>query len=150
MQGYIDGSELVDVEYVGDPDPLDEVTKLRIAMGEIVPQAAAVLRGAAMMRSQAIPGVCKRICDPEYFPGLSRQYVFGPAPETFVQKVTKPDWDVLRGSGSGHQFERVGDPMNELILPRHGEDVLRFVNDIEMTPSAVNESLRAQAAANIR
>jgi hypothetical protein len=104
----------VDIEYVGDPDILDEVTKFRIATGEILPQSANVMRAAAMQRSQVIEGITRRDVDPEWF-GTSRKYVFGP--RIFVVAVEEEDVDKILGSASGHQFRLVGHPGNAIIRP---------------------------------
>ena len=106
--------ETVDVEYLGDPPLLDEVTKFRIQTGEIPPQAAAVVRGAEMQISIRAEGITKRVVDPEYF-GTSRQYVFGPY--AFVVAVDKDDVDKILGSSAGYQFRRVGDPAAQIIRP---------------------------------
>jgi hypothetical protein len=111
--------DTIEVEYVGDPNPLDEITKIRIAMGEIPESAANVLRSAAVRRAKAIKGVNKRIVDPEYF-GTSKRYVFGP--HDFKVKMTKRDYERVKASRSGHQFRGPGELRNSLILPRDGEE----------------------------
>lgn len=119
--------EDIDVEYVGDPDPLDDVTKLRIVMGEIPTSAANVLRSAAIQRFNAIKGVSIRKVDPEFF-GVSKPYVFGP--HSFFEKVTRKDYEIIKASASGHQFRRAGDPAR-LVLPRDGEEGLVLVKTTE-------------------
>ena len=104
----------VDIEFVGDPPMLDDITRLRIAMGDLPHFAAEVLRDAEASRVQAVKGVTKRIVDPEYF-GTSRQYVFGPS--VFIVAVEARDVDKIMGSSSGHQFRIVGDPGNDVIRP---------------------------------
>jgi hypothetical protein len=95
----------VDIEWVGDPEVLDEVTKFRIQMGEIHPMAATVVRSADIQRTQRVKGITKRVVDPDYFPGLSRAYTWGP--DTFVTPVDDEDVDIILGDpGSGHQFRR--------------------------------------------
>lgn len=111
--------DTIEVEYVGDPNPLDEVTKIRIAMGEIPESAANVLRSASVRRAKAIKGVNKRVVDPEYF-GTSKTYVFGP--QNFKVKMLKRDYERVKASRSGHQFRGPGDVRNNLILPRDGEE----------------------------
>jgi hypothetical protein len=106
--------DTVDIEYVGDPPVLDEITKIRIQMGEIHPKAATIMRAAEAQRLTAIKGIDKRVVDPEWFQ-TSRQYVFGP--DNFVVAVEKDDADKILGSVDEHQFHRVGDPVNEIIRP---------------------------------
>jgi hypothetical protein len=118
--------DTVDMVYVGDPPVLDEITRFMLATGQIHPEAAAVLRGAEVYRSTAIPGIDKRLVDPEYF-GTSRQYVFGPV--NFTVAVEKRDVDKIKGSTSGHQFKVVGDPMEDFVLPEPG---LRIIDEIEV------------------
>lgn len=117
----------VDIEYVGDPEILDDVVKYQIASGAIPPESAAVLRGAAMMRSQVVPGVTCRRVDPEWFQ-TSRPYQWGPEPGTFVQPVLADDVDKILGSSSGHQFRRADDPLKDLVLPQRG---LKLVDGVE-------------------
>lgn len=115
----------VDIEYIGDPPLMNEVTKFRIAAGEVHPDAATLIRAADTQRSQAVKGVSKRVVDPEYF-GTSRQYVFGPW--DFVVAVDAKDVDRILGSESSHQFRLAGHPGVEIIQPP-GDLVL--VSEIE-------------------
>lgn len=108
--------DTVDIEYVGDPPILDEVTKLRIAMGELHPQAATVMRSAETLRCTAIRGINKRLVDREFFDSrLSQDYVFGP--HCFVVAVAKKDVEIILRSADSHQFRRTDDPLNQIILP---------------------------------
>lgn len=106
--------DTVDIVYVGDPPVLDEITKLRIAMGEVHPEAATIMRAAEAQRLTAIPGIDRRIVDADSF-GTSRDYVFGP--DNFVVAVEMQDVDKILGSRDEHQFRRVGDPVNEIVRP---------------------------------
>jgi len=128
--------DTVDIEYVGDPPVIDEIMRYRMAVGELPLDAAAVLRGAEMDRCTAFPEVDVRVIDPEYF-GTSRQYTFGP--HTFVTAVERQDVDKILGSSSGHQFRIVGDPMNDVVLPRQP---FRFVNDLEVNPAQLRAAIR--------
>jgi len=107
-------SDTVDVEYVGDPPLLDDFTKFRIQTGEISSQEAAILRGAQCQLAQAVPGMWKRVVDPEWF-GTSKQYVFGP--NSFVVAVDRVDVDKILGSASGHQFRVHGTESTPIIPP---------------------------------
>jgi hypothetical protein len=105
----------VDVEYIGDPPILDDVTKFKIQTGEIPASAAAVLRGAEAQLSVVLTGVTKRIVDPEYF-GTSEQYVFGPF--TFTITMPEDDAEKICGSSSGYQFRIKGsDDAPQIIRP---------------------------------
>lgn len=126
--------DFIDVEYIGDPNPLDEVMKAKIAMGMIPRAAANVIRGAAIKRSKAIKTVNIRIVDQKTF-GTSMDYTFGP--KSFVTKMKVSDYQKVKETTSAHQFRRVGDPLNNLILPRHGEDNINFVNVKEMDSSDI-------------
>jgi hypothetical protein len=109
----------VDIEWVGDPPLLDDVTKLRIQMGELPSMSAAVIRAAESQRLVPIPGVTIRKVDPEFF-GTSRPYVWGPEANEegkFVVSVDDPDVDRILGSDSSHQFRRVGDEGVRVITP---------------------------------
>lgn len=101
----------IDLEYIGDPPILDEVTKFRIANGDIGPRGAAVLRMAESNRLKAIPGVTKRYVDPEFFK-TTRSYVFGP--DVFVVAVDWGDAKKILDSESGQQFRRLDEP--QLII----------------------------------
>ena len=118
-------SDTVDIEYIGDPPILDDYAMYKIAVGEIPPDAAAVLRGAAMMRSVAIEGVGIRVVDPDTF-GVSKVYQFGP--HDFVVAVDKQDVDKILGSDSGYQFRRTDDPLREMTVPVTG---IRVVSEVE-------------------
>jgi hypothetical protein len=118
-------TETVDVEFIGDPPILDEVTKFRIAVGEIHPEAAAVIRAADIQRVQRVQGITKRVVDPDGFPGCKGAYVFGPS--VFVVAVDRRDVDVILGSGSGHQFQIVGDPANDIVRPAHQVHIIEEV-----------------------
>lgn len=105
----------IDIEYVGDPPLMDDVTQLRIAMGELPPMGAQVIRAAETQRRRPVKGITKRVVDPEYF-GTSRQYVFGP--DNHVAAVDEPDVDKILGDpGSGHQFRRKGEAGIQVIIP---------------------------------
>ena len=109
--------ETVDVEWVGDPPLLDDTTRLRIAMGELPPESATVLRAAESQRQRTAPakGVSIRTVDPEYF-GTSRQYIWGP--DVFVTAVAKEDVDKILGDPySGHQFRLKGEAGIQVITP---------------------------------
>jgi hypothetical protein len=110
----LDMTKTVDIEYIGDPPILDEVTKFRIANGELPPHSAAIVRGAEAQLSVAKHGITKRVVEPEWF-GTSQEYIFGPF--TFVVAVLAEDVDKILGSSSGYQFRRVGDPANEILRP---------------------------------
>ena len=107
----------VDIEFVGDPPLMDDVTRLRIQMGEIPASAVKVLRRAEQGMTKAIKHVTKRVVDPEWF-GTSKQYVFGP--KNFVVAVEDQDVDKIMGSDSCHQFRIVGQPTVEVIRPQTG------------------------------
>jgi hypothetical protein len=110
-------AQTVDIEYLGDPPIMDDVTKFRIAVGEIDPEAATLLRSADTQRNQAVKGVTKRVVDPEYF-GTSRRYVFdGSTMPPFVTAVDKRDVDKILGSDSSHQFRIYGHEGIEIIRP---------------------------------
>ena len=115
----------VDIEFVGDPPLMDEITRLRIQTGEIPPSAARVLRRAEMGLTRAIENVTRRVVDPEYF-GTSRQYVFGP--KSFIVAVEDKDVDKILGSDSSHQFRRVGDESMRIVRPNTG---ITLVNEVE-------------------
>jgi hypothetical protein len=119
--------DTVPIEYVGDPPVIDEIMQFRLARGEFLPEAEAIIRQAEMERCTAIKGIDKRQVDPEYF-GTSRQYIFGPL--DYVVDVERRDVDKIMGSASGHQFRRVGDPINDLVLPRQP---FRFVDEFTLT-----------------
>jgi hypothetical protein len=105
----------VDIEYVGDPPLMDDITRLRIQTGEIPASAANILRKAEQGMTKAVDFVTKRIVDPEWF-GTSRQYVFGPMPGTFVQAVEDEDVDKIMGSESSHQFRIVVDTDQPTVI----------------------------------
>ena len=108
----------VDIEFVGDPPLMDDITRLRIQTGEIPPSAARILRLAEQDMVKAVKHVTKRVVDPEYFQ-TSRQYVFGPL--DFVVAVEKEDVDKILGSESGHQFRLVGaEPEFQIVKPNTG------------------------------
>lgn len=107
----------VKIEFVGDPPLLDDVTRLRIQLGEIPASAANVLRRAEMGMTKAVRRVTKRVVDPEWFQ-TSQQYVFGP--DNFVVEVEQDDVDKIMGSESGHQFRIVGEPTVQVIQPPSG------------------------------
>lgn len=117
---------LVDIEYIGDPPVIDEIMKYRMTIGEIPPDAAAVIRGAEQTRCTAVQGIDIRVIDPEWF-GTSQRYVFGPS--NFIVGVEPEDVDKILGSASGHQFRRVGDPLNDIYLPRQP---FRFVDGVDI------------------
>lgn len=121
-------NDWIDVEYVGDPNPLDEVMRMKIALGQIPASAANVIRVAAMKRSKAIRKVNIRIVDQPTF-GTSQQYVFGPL--EFIQKMKREDYLKVKETTSAHQFRWVDDPMNKYILPRGGEANIVFVDTTE-------------------
>ncbi len=130
----------LDVEYIGDPEVMDEVMSARIALGMIPLDAANVIRGAALMRCTAVKGVNKRMVDQESF-GTSKEYEFGP--QNFVTKVLKRDYEKIKASSCGHQFRVPSDPMNALILPRGGESGIRIVNTIEMNKDQANQAIKS-------
>jgi hypothetical protein len=110
----------VDIEFVGDPPLMDDITRLRIQTGEIPESAVKVLRKCETGMTKAVDFVTKRVIDPEWF-GTSRRYVFGPKPGTFVQSVEDEDVDKILGSDSGHQFRTLtdtGEPT--VVLPNTG------------------------------
>jgi hypothetical protein len=115
----------VDIEWVGDPPLLDDVTKLRIQMGELPPMSAAVIRAAETQRNIPVKGVTKRAVDPEFF-GTSRPYIWGP--DSFVVSVDAQDVDKILGSDSAHQFRRVGEDGVQVILPSSN---FALVNEVE-------------------
>jgi len=115
----------VDIEWVGDPPLLDDVTKYRIQMGELPRQSAAVIRAAESQRRAPIQGVTKRLVDVESFQ-TSRNYLWGP--DEFVVAVDKKDVDKILGSTSGHQFRIVGEPGTDLIRPPMD---IAFVSEVE-------------------
>lgn len=117
---------LVDIEYIGDPPVIDEIMKYRMAIGEIPADSAAVIRGAEQIRCTAVKGIDRRVVDPEWF-GTSQKYVFGP--DDYIVGVEPEDVDKILGSASGHQFRRVGDPLNEIYLPRQP---FRFVDGVDI------------------
>jgi hypothetical protein len=106
----------VDIEWVGDPPLLDEVTQLRIAMGELPAMSATVLRAAETQRKRPVQGITKRYVDVDSFQ-TSRNYTFGP--DVFVTAVDKRDVDKILGSASGHQFRIKGEPGIEVIRPAY-------------------------------
>ena len=125
----IQAEDTIEVEYVGDPNPLDDVVKMRIAMGHIPESAANVIRSASLRRSKAVVNVNRRLVEPEHF-GTSKTYTFGP--KVFKQRVLKRDYEKMKQSTSGHQFRAVGDPMGNMILPRDGEEGIVMVSRVEL------------------
>jgi hypothetical protein len=115
----------VDIEWVGDPPLLDELTKLRIQLGELPSMSAAVIRAAESQRRSPFTGVTVRRVDVDSF-HTSRDYTFGPY--VFVTAVDAKDVDKILGSPSGHQFRIVGEPGIEIIRPPID---LAFVNEVE-------------------
>ncbi len=121
----------VDIEWVGDPPLMDDLTKFRIATGDLPPMAAAVMRGAESQRNRPISGVTIRAVDPEFF-GVSRKYTWGP--ENFVVAVEDQDVDKILGDPySGHQFRRVGDPDVEIIRPASNFVLVSEVDGASLT-----------------
>lgn len=126
----------VDLVFVGDPPMLDDFAKLQIAMGEMPPEAATILRAADAQRTTAVKGVDKRLIEPEYFPGLSQPYTFGP--DVFERSVDAKDADIILGSSSGHQFRRKGAPEDEIVKP---PSHFVLVSEEEITPRQLRGSL---------
>lgn len=120
--------EYVNVQYIGDPDPLDEVTRVKMLMGQIPAAAAAIIRKAGIKRCKATEGVNRRIVDPVSF-GTSQTYEFGP--NTFIVSMPKSDYLEIKKTTSGHQFILEGD---QLIIPRGGDNFLHVVDERNYTP----------------
>lgn len=141
----IHAEDTVEVEYVGDPNPFDDIMKLRIAMGEIPEGAANVLRAAAIRRAKAIKGINVRVVDPYYF-GVSKEYRFGP--NSFKLRMDKRDYEKLKASPSAHQFKGPGDLRNALVLPRDGEEQIVLVKtenfDQRESVQLVQQSVRVR------
>jgi hypothetical protein len=116
----------VDIEFVGDPPLMDDITRLRIQTGQIPKSAVNVLRRAEQDMTKAVHYVTKRVVDPEWF-GTSRQYVFGP--KNFVVAVEREDVDKIMGSDSGHQFRIVGQNDEfQIVKPNTGLVLVKEVH----------------------
>ena len=119
----------VQVEFLGEASPLDDLgIAFRLATGQCLPEEENLWRAAAESRLARVDWVSKRIVCPDGwrdengtvhpgFPGLSRPYVFGPSPQSYVQTMTYADAQILFASTSAHQFRDTRDPNQDLILP---------------------------------
>lgn len=128
---------LVEVEWIGDPPILDDFTKARIAAGEVPQEAVAVLRAAEQRRNKVLKGYTKRIVDPDYFPGLSGQIVFGP--DVFVKLISYSDADILLGSSSCHEFRLAGNDALRMELPAND---IALVGEMEFNATELRQALR--------
>ena len=118
---------------------LDDFARLRIAAGEIPPEAATVLRSADSQRTTAVPGIDKRIIDRKDFDGrLTQDYVFGPSPGTYVRSVDVRDVEIIMQSTSAHQFRIKGHPAAEIVRP---PSHFVLVGEDEVTPRQLRGAL---------
>lgn len=120
-------SKTIDLEFIGDPPIMDESTVMRIATGELSDRSANVLRMAEQHRIRAIPGVVRRVVDKESF-DTSRDYIFGPSAESYVQAVDHADAHKILDSESGQQFRRC-DSL-DIIIPSVAEIAFSSVHEI--------------------